>query len=138
VLFFVRVNEFPNFLFVLLCLRVVDRETSHEHICRVVILPDPVTQTLEVARALLGFALIDNVAITHQDQSIEVSERLRRRLVDRGANCFALPCDFFKNSNDSDSCEAIEARGWFIKENDVRDPTYSSDTCDSPRSSISF
>jgi hypothetical protein len=88
--FFVPFNHFVDFLLILLALRVVDGENSHEDISWVVKPANLVAHTLEVIGAFRSLALENDMAITHQDDSVEESKGLGRWLVDRSTNSLAL------------------------------------------------
>jgi hypothetical protein len=57
-------------------LGVGDGESCHEVVGRVCVMGHLPANTFEVLRAVLGESLVDNVAVTHEDEAVEHGERL--------------------------------------------------------------
>ena len=108
-----------NFLVVCLLFRIVDSELTHEVVAWI---PVPALSLhVEIFATLTGEALVHQVSISKQDQTITERECLRARLVNCAHNSFvSLASQLLKRPDDFHSCKAIEAGGRLVEQNDMR------------------
>ena len=79
-----------KFSHVVVLLGVFYADEAHEHICSIREFTDGEPYRLKVARCSVCYALVDDVAVGHQQQSIKVVECFRTRLVYRADNSLAF------------------------------------------------
>lgn len=73
---FIVAQHVFQFLFVLLLLRVVDRQEFHEEIRGVGKLWNGPVDLFEVLNRSFGITLVNNIAVAHQNQSVKEEEGL--------------------------------------------------------------
>jgi hypothetical protein len=79
-----------KFVLVFFLLGVVDADESHKNVSRVCERANGQTDLLEVGGGAICNALVNNVTVAEEQQSVEVVESLRAGLVDGGDDGFAF------------------------------------------------
>lgn len=90
-LFFIAFDEEVSFSLVLLGWRVVDGKDTHVCIGRIRVFWQLEANTSKIGRAQFCFSLVNDMAIAHENKSVEFIERLTAGLVNRRDNGLTLP-----------------------------------------------
>lgn len=77
-------------------------------------------ERLHIAWNLLSRALIDGFTLIKQDQAIELYILQIAGLVNSKDNCAILCCEFLEDLQQFNSLIAVQARSWFIQDNERR------------------
>lgn len=108
-----------HLLYVCLLLRVVDREGLHEVVGWVGELGNGHRDLLEVPSRSLCVTLVNDVSVSHENETIKVIEGLGRGRVDRAHNCLTLfTGEIVKQFADAQSLERIKTGSWLVEKDD--------------------